>query len=221
MRAAVWARSLGGSLCHCDWLTSCRVRDTTTAKPLSSSRTSSPRKILDRAERRVKSAFPDITVSCSTHPGPAGPALAGSSAHAEIVVVGSTGAGALESLLTGSTVLQVVNRAHCPVTVFRSEATPSVPDHRPVVVGVDGSDLSSLAIRHGCRVRNVLRGPAPRGARLGCRGHFRAPCRPDDGELGRRRGRTLRSDGGKSRWLAREVPGSTPDDRHRTGRSGS
>ncbi|MDV7084281.1 universal stress protein [Rhodococcus sp. IEGM 248] len=106
----------------------------------------SAHEILDRAERHVKSAFPDITVSCSTHPGPAGPALAGLSAHAEMVVVGSTGAGALETLVTGSTVMQVVNRAHCPVTVFRSEAPSPVPDHRSVVVGVDGSELSSLAI---------------------------------------------------------------------------
>ncbi len=29
----------------------------------------SAHEILDRAERHVKSAFPDVTVSCSTHPG--------------------------------------------------------------------------------------------------------------------------------------------------------
>ncbi|PBC40071.1 universal stress protein [Rhodococcus sp. ACS1] len=106
----------------------------------------SAHEILDRAGRRVASAFPDVTVSTSTLPGPAGPALAGLSTHAELVVVGSTGAGAMASLVTGSTVMQVVNRAHCPVVVFRSESSSTVPDHRPVVVGVDGSELSSLAI---------------------------------------------------------------------------
>ena len=63
-----------------------------------------------------------------------------------MAVVGSTGAGALETLVSGTTVMQVVNRAHCPVTVFRSEAPSPGPDHRSVVVGVDGSELSSLAI---------------------------------------------------------------------------
>ncbi|MFC9555287.1 universal stress protein [Rhodococcus sp. NPDC056960] len=106
----------------------------------------SAHEILDRAEQHVKSAYPAVTVSGSTHPGPAGPALAELSSHAEMVVVGSTGVGALEALVTGSTVMQVVNRAHCPVTVFRSEARSPIPDHRPVVVGVDGSELSSLAI---------------------------------------------------------------------------
>lgn len=117
----------------------------------------SAHEILDRAERHVTSAFPDVTVSASTHPGPAGPALAGLSAHAEMVVVGSTGAGALESLVTGSTVMQVVNRAHCPVTVFRS-ALP-VPDRRPVVVGVDGSELSSLAITTAVEFATLLEVP--------------------------------------------------------------
>lgn len=102
--------------------------------------------ILDRAALAVKSEFPEVTVLSSTHPGPAGMALTGLSRQAFMVVVGATGAGAAESRGIGSTVMRVVNHAQCPVTVFSSDAPSPVPDHRPVVVGVDGSELSSLAI---------------------------------------------------------------------------
>ncbi|WP_213572865.1 universal stress protein [Rhodococcus sp. USK13] len=106
----------------------------------------SAEEILERAERRVRQEFPDVRVSSSIHPGPAGMSLTGLSKHADMVVVGSTGAGMVESLFTGSTVVRVVNHAHCPVTVFRSGSESPVPDHRPVVVGVDGSALSIRAI---------------------------------------------------------------------------
>ncbi|MFZ2177359.1 MAG: universal stress protein [Rhodococcus sp. (in: high G+C Gram-positive bacteria)] len=102
--------------------------------------------ILDRAEKRVAAQFPDLRVARSTHPGPAGLALVGLSKQADLVVVGYSGAGAVGSLLTGSTVLRVVNHAHCAVTVFKSEGEWAAPDHRPVVVGVDGSELSQMAI---------------------------------------------------------------------------
>ncbi|MEV0946690.1 universal stress protein [Rhodococcus sp. NPDC049939] len=106
----------------------------------------SAHEVLDRAERRVRSEFPEIMISSGTYPGPAGLALTGLSRHAQMVAVGSTGAGAVEALVTGSTVTRVVNRARCPVAVIRSNAPSPIPDNRPVVVGVDGSELSSLAI---------------------------------------------------------------------------
>ena len=90
--------------------------------------------------------FPDIRLSRSIHPGPAGQALVAMSEHAELLVAGATGAGTVKSLVTGSTVMRVVNHGHCAVTVFRSRSRSPVPDHSPVIVGVDGSELSALAI---------------------------------------------------------------------------
>lgn len=103
--------------------------------------------ILDRAERIVREQFPDVRLTRSTPQGAAGTSLVNLSEHASMVVAGATGAGAVKSLITGSTVMRVVNHAHCPVTVFRTGVAGAVPDHRPVVVGVDGSELSALAIK--------------------------------------------------------------------------
>ncbi|WP_072691637.1 universal stress protein [Rhodococcus marinonascens] len=154
MRAAVWAaavahrRSVKLRLAHA---LSNPVYHYSEAAPLFQAEFAeeverSAHEILDRAERRVRSEFPEVTVSSGTYPGPAGLALTRLSRHAPMVAVGSTGTGTVGSLVTGSTVARVLHRAGCPVTVIRSGTPSPVPDNRPVVVGVDGSELSSLAI---------------------------------------------------------------------------
>jgi len=68
---------------------------------------------------------------------------------AQMVVLGSRGHGAFVSLLLGSTSLQVVMHAPCPVVVVRPGA-PDASEARSagqVVVGVDGSELSDAAVR--------------------------------------------------------------------------
>jgi nucleotide-binding universal stress UspA family protein len=119
----------------------------------------SAEEILDRVEHRVRQEFPDIRLSRSTHPGPAGQALVAMSEHAELVVAGATGAGTVKSLVTGSTVMRVVNHAHCPVTVFRSQSRSPVPDHSPVIVGVDGSDLSAQAVESAVEFATLFEVP--------------------------------------------------------------
>ena len=62
-----------------------------------------------------------------------------------MVVLGSTGSTRLGELLLGSTPVAVVGHAACSVVVVRG-AEPPVPDDRPVVVGLDGSALSEVAV---------------------------------------------------------------------------
>jgi nucleotide-binding universal stress UspA family protein len=62
------------------------------------------------------------------------------------VVVGARGLGAVQGVLVGSVSLQVATHAHCPVVVVHDKPTPA-PD-APVVVGVDGSAVSTRAIAY-------------------------------------------------------------------------
>lgn len=63
---------------------------------------------------------------------------------AEMIVVGSSGHGALARGLLGSVSSTVVRHANCPVAVVRDEELPDSAD-APVVLGTDGSPASELA----------------------------------------------------------------------------
>lgn len=76
--------------------------------------------------------------------GPPGRALVGYSAHADLVVVGRHGKGAVERVLTGSTTHEVVRHARSPVAVVPRHARAEA---RRVVVGSDGSDDAAAAVR--------------------------------------------------------------------------
>lgn len=75
------------------------------------------------------------------------------SRSAVMVVLGSRGHGALSSVILGSTVAHVASHAHCPVIVAQADTEAA----GPIVVGVDGSDVSQhlvgwaieQASRHG------------------------------------------------------------------------
>jgi len=73
------------------------------------------------------------------------PALVDQSKDAELIVVGSTGRGALSRSFLGSVSSGLIRHAHCPVALIRDEdpQTPH-PADAPVLVGIDGS-TSDLA----------------------------------------------------------------------------
>ncbi len=87
-------------------------------------------------------------VEIDVQPGGAVPALVEASEHADVLVVGNRGRGALIGALLGSVAFSVTAQARCPVVVVRGDAERRPgPDH-PVVVGVDGSDGSRAAVSY-------------------------------------------------------------------------
>lgn len=72
-------------------------------------------------------------------------ALINLSGEAEMIVVGTAGRGLLARSVLGSVSSTVVRHAHCPVAVIHADDLPDMHS-APVIVGVDGSLASQLAI---------------------------------------------------------------------------
>lgn len=63
-----------------------------------------------------------------------------------MIVMGSRGLGGLSSMVMGSVSAAVVSHAHCPVVVVREDNhVTETNKYGPVVVGVDGSEISQRA----------------------------------------------------------------------------
>lgn len=86
---------------------------------------------------------PAVAVRGEVLDGPATLVLRERSADASMLVLGSRGHGGFAGLLAGSTAVTVSAHAHCPVVVVRGE--PHSPTE-PILVGVDGSEGSQLAL---------------------------------------------------------------------------
>ena len=106
--------------------------------------------VIDDALRVVADALsdaPEISVEHCVVSGPIVPTLVDMSKDAEMLVVGCRGLGGVRRLLLGSVSSGLVHHARCPVTVIHDE--DPLMDHpatAPVVVGVDGSPASELAV---------------------------------------------------------------------------
>lgn len=70
------------------------------------------------------------------------------SQQAEMIVMGSRGLGGLSGLVMGSVSAAVVSHADCPVVVVRKDnQLTEANKYGPVVVGVDGSEISREALK--------------------------------------------------------------------------
>jgi nucleotide-binding universal stress UspA family protein len=101
----------------------------------------------DGVQRARKSA-PSIDIRGVTHADPVAFTLIESTRDSALLVVGTRGRGEAAGALLGSVAFAVSGHASCPVVIVRGDADEPVGPGRPVVVGVDGSSGSEVAVRY-------------------------------------------------------------------------
>jgi nucleotide-binding universal stress UspA family protein len=99
-------------------------------------------RILAEAVAEAERAAPGLSVEGVITDGTAAAVLLHEARRAALIVLGTRGLGGFGGLVIGSTAVQVATHASCPVLVVRGVSRVEAP----VVVGVDGSELSDLAI---------------------------------------------------------------------------
>ena len=97
----------------------------------------------------ARTSHPDVTVTAEVVQGAPAPVLIEVSEDADLVVLGTEGTGAFESLLLGSVSHTVAHRARCAVVLVPVSAGAGGPEK--VVVGVDGSEHSDAAVDWAAR----------------------------------------------------------------------
>ncbi len=117
--------------------------------------------VVAEAVRLVTSRHPDLEVRGEADTRAAGPALVARSAGADLLVVGARGRGGFTGLLLGSVSQSCLQHARCPVVVVRPGTTDGGASSgaRRIVVGIDGSDGSELAL--GWALEEAARRSAP------------------------------------------------------------
>jgi len=100
--------------------------------------------VLDRSIAHLESTGPDVKIIPDLVSGPPATMLIEASEDATMVVVGKGSMDRFTSFFLGSTSLQIVTHAECPVAVaIEPEANVEPgPDAGRVVVGIDGSEIS-------------------------------------------------------------------------------
>lgn len=93
----------------------------------------------------VQAEHPGVAVAGRVVLGRPGEELAKESKAADLVVLGTSGAGAVETMLLGSVAHDVARHAVCPVALVPDAPQPDAPLGR-VVVGIDGSPSAAAAL---------------------------------------------------------------------------
>ncbi len=102
---------------------------------------------LTEASRAARHATSGLSVITDLRAGLPAEVLVAESRTAQLLVLGSRGLGGFRAMVVGSVPVALSAHAHCPVVVMHSSTRDSAePSGGPVVVGVDGSELSDAAL---------------------------------------------------------------------------
>lgn len=113
--------------------------------------------VLSEAVTKAQEWAPAISVEGVLVHGPAGRVLCDQGTDALMVVVGSHGRGGFARLLLGSTSAVVAAHAEVPVVVTRGTVAQDAWRAGPVVVGVDGSQVSESAVEFAFQAASLRR----------------------------------------------------------------
>jgi nucleotide-binding universal stress UspA family protein len=102
--------------------------------------------LVGRARQVAERDQPDLDVETSVVTGPPARTLTEASRTAALLVVGARGLDGFAGLHLGSVAATVSAYARCPVVIVRRVVAPDTDRPAPVVVGVDGSPRSRLAL---------------------------------------------------------------------------
>ena len=106
-------------------------------------------KLIEKAREIAHEVAPDILIGHTIAEGSPIDMLLDMSNDVTMIVLGSRGLGGLSGAVLGSVSAAVVSHAHCPVVVVREDnAVTDVSKYGPVVVGVDGSEVSAKATEY-------------------------------------------------------------------------
>lgn len=115
------------------------------------------RRLLDRAEQRVRRRVEGVEATGELVEGDAASALVARARDAGMVVVGTRGSGGLAGLMLGSVAFKVA--AHSPVTVALASAVREPTTGRPeIVAGLDGTSAGAV-LAEAFREASLWRAP--------------------------------------------------------------
>jgi nucleotide-binding universal stress UspA family protein len=100
--------------------------------------------IIEKAVETARKIAPGLQVSHAVVEGNPSQVLIDYSREAKVIVLGSRGLGGIKGMVLGSVSAAVASHAYCPVVVTR-EDTDDLEQSGPVVVGIDGSEISAKA----------------------------------------------------------------------------
>lgn len=102
--------------------------------------------LLDAALASARSQAPDLEIRARLASGPPAAVLIEASRHADALVVGTRGLGAISGKLLGSVSVRLAGKSVCPVYIVPPEWQERRRPDAPVLVGVDGSEHSDAAL---------------------------------------------------------------------------
>jgi nucleotide-binding universal stress UspA family protein len=119
--------------------------------------------LADQSLRQARSAIEatgkPVTVETDVPRGPAAAVLVEASRDAELIVVGSVGAGRDDRFTLGPTATEVAERARCPVAVLRTDSGPPPPDIDWIVVRMADAPDNDAVVKHAVAEAKLRRAP--------------------------------------------------------------
>ena len=114
--------------------------------------------VLDLGVDRAKEKYPHVQVTTGrAYRGVTG-ALIDEAHPSDVIVMGTRGYGGFMTMLVGSSCIQTATHSQVPVVVIHppQDGQPAYASAGPVVIAIDGSDLSRNAMQFGLTMASLL-----------------------------------------------------------------